>query len=65
MSGSGPWANSLSSLTDARRIGYLTVTVSFFVELGAPLVALAVKVTFAVPVFLAVMLVIDVPGASG
>lgn len=53
------------SLRCQSRDGYLTVTVSFFVELGAPFVALAVKVTFAVPAFFAVMLVIDVPGASG
>lgn len=44
---------------------YLTVTVSFFVELAAPFVALAVKVTFEVPTFFAVMFVIEVPGASG
>lgn len=43
----------------------MTVTVSFFDAFAGPLVELAVNVTFAVPAFFAVTVVIDVPGASG
>ena len=41
------------------------MTVSFFDAFAGPFVELAVNVTFAVPAFFAVTVVMDVPGASG